>query len=92
MQLSTREQGIQPIFNQILFLRATKINGLKKVAHGVNSQQPKESQLVKILGIAAVLATIIALFFNGIFNTEVRQWFDNLFERDIPSTSKPEQN
>ncbi len=57
-----------------------------------NSQQTKESKLIKILGIVAALATIIALFFNGIFNTEVRQWFDNLFEGDIPSTSEPEQN
>ncbi len=57
-----------------------------------NSQQPKESKLTKILAIAAALATIIALFFSGIFTPEARQWFDNLFEQDLPSISEPEQN
>ena len=57
-----------------------------------NSPQQQESKLTQWLAMIAAIATIIALFFNGIFNTEVKQWFDNLFDKDIPSISKPEQN
>ncbi|VEP18634.1 hypothetical protein H1P_840015 [Hyella patelloides LEGE 07179] len=35
MQLSTREEHFQSIFSKSLFLKANKINELKKVAHGV---------------------------------------------------------
>ena len=66
----------------------TIANNLKKS----NSQPQQESKITNILAIAAAIATIIALFFNGIFNTEVREWFDDLFNQDIPKTSHPKQN
>ncbi len=58
-----------------------------------NSPPQQESKLFQRLAIAstltATLAAIIALFFNGIFNDEVKQWFDNLFDKDTPSLSEP---
>ena len=54
-----------------------------------NSPQQKESKIVKFIGIAAAIATILSLFIGGIFSTEVKQWFDNLFDKDTSSISEP---
>ncbi len=54
-----------------------------------NSSPQKESNIVKFIGIAAAIATILSLFFGGIFSTEVKQWFNNLFDKDTPSISEP---
>ncbi len=54
-----------------------------------NSPQQKESKIVKFIGIGAAIVTILSLFIGGIFSTEVKQWFDNLFDKDTPSISQP---
>ena len=56
------------------------------------SQPEPKFTLTTVLGILASIATIIALFFNGIFNIEVQQLFDDWFNQDASKTSQPEQN
>ncbi len=43
-----------------------------------NPHPKKESKIIKILTIIGAIATIIALFFNGIFNNQVKDFFDKL--------------
>ena len=62
----------------------------KAVTKEKNSQQKKESKIIKILTIIAAIATIVALFFNGIFNNEAKDFFDKLLNKDTPETSKPQ--
>ena len=62
------------------------------IANNINqndSQQSKESKGIKILGTLAAIAGIIAIFFSGIFTPEARQWFDNLFDKNVPSKTEP---
>ena len=63
-----------------------------KINHSPNikiENSTEKSKITKIWGVAAI-ATIIALFFNGIFNTEVKQLFDRWLNKDMPTISKPE--
>ena len=55
------------------------------------SQPEPKFTLTKVVTILASIATITALFFNGIFNTEVKQRFDDWFNQDASKTSQPEQ-
>ena len=55
-----------------------------------NSQPKKESKIIKVLTVIAAIATIVALFFNGIFNNEAKDFFDKLLDKDAPETSKPQ--
>ncbi len=67
-------------------------NNQGTIANEINendSLPERESKIVKIIGTVAAIATILSLFFGGIFSTEVKEWFDNLFDKDTPSISEP---
>ncbi len=88
------QQGLKAIREYFHQLReeGVMLDALNLIDDVIIDHNSPKSKNVKIFGLLAALAPILALFFPGIFTTEVRQWFEHLFERDFPSTSQPEQN